>query len=90
MTAVQVTPEQLAGLRATLLNTSGNVQLHERFRSLFMLKAVGGDEVIQIIAEGTCKDAGRVGRPAKISGGWRTFFFSPAAAACTHPARDLC
>lgn len=52
--SVQVTPEQMAALRATLLNTSGKVELHERFRALFMLKAVGGDEVIQIIAEGEC------------------------------------
>lgn len=50
--SVQVTPEQMAALRATLLNTSGKTELHERFRALFMLKAVGGDEVIQIIAEG--------------------------------------
>lgn len=50
--SVQVTPEQMAALRATLLNTSGKTELHERFRALFMLKAVGGDEVINIIAEG--------------------------------------
>lgn len=50
--SVQVTPEQMAALRATLLKTSGKTELHERFRALFMLKAVGGDEVIQIIAEG--------------------------------------
>ncbi|WWC89010.1 deoxyhypusine hydroxylase [Kwoniella dendrophila CBS 6074] len=50
--SVQVTPEQLSALKATLLNTSGQTPLHERFRSLFMLKAVGGDEVVDIIAEG--------------------------------------
>ncbi|OCF30701.1 deoxyhypusine hydroxylase [Kwoniella heveanensis CBS 569] len=50
--SVQVTPEQLSALRATLLNTAGNTPLHERFRSLFMLKAVGGDEVVDIVAEG--------------------------------------
>lgn len=49
---VTVTPEQLAALRSTLLNTSGTTPLHERFRALFMLKAVGGDEVIQIIGDG--------------------------------------
>jgi deoxyhypusine monooxygenase len=52
--SVQVTPEQMAALRATLLNTSGSTPLHERFRALFMLKAVGGDEVVQIIGEGEC------------------------------------
>ncbi|WVR06772.1 deoxyhypusine hydroxylase [Kwoniella sp. DSM 27419] len=50
--SVQVSPEQLSALKATLLNTSGSTPLHERFRSLFMLKAVGGDEVVDIIAEG--------------------------------------
>jgi len=52
MTGVMVTDDQLAGLRATLLNTSGSSPLHERFRALFMLKAVGGDEVVQIISGG--------------------------------------
>lgn len=50
--SVTVTPEQLDILRATLLNTSGATKLHERFRALFMLKAVGGQQVIDIIAEG--------------------------------------
>ncbi|WOO81218.1 Deoxyhypusine hydroxylase [Vanrija pseudolonga] len=57
MAGVTVTPEQLAALRATLLNTSGSTPLHERFRALFMLKAVGGDEVIAIIAEGLKDDS---------------------------------
>ncbi|GMK55200.1 hypothetical protein CspeluHIS016_0202560 [Cutaneotrichosporon spelunceum] len=55
--SVSVTPEQLAALRATLLNTSGSTPLHERFRALFMLKAVGGDAVIAIIAEGLADDS---------------------------------
>ena len=50
--SVTVSPEQMAILKATLLNTSGQVQLHERFRALFMLKAVGGKEVIDIVSEG--------------------------------------
>jgi deoxyhypusine monooxygenase len=50
--SVQVTPAQLSALRATLLNTSGATPLHERFRALFMLKAVGSDEVVKIISEG--------------------------------------
>lgn len=50
--SVQVTPAQLAVLRDTLLDTSGQTPLHERFRALFMLKAVGSDEVVQIISEG--------------------------------------
>ncbi|OWZ62814.1 deoxyhypusine hydroxylase [Cryptococcus neoformans] len=50
--SVQVSSEQMATLKATLLNTPGNVPLHERFRALFMLKAVGGDEVVDIVSEG--------------------------------------
>lgn len=50
--SVQVSPEQMATLKATLLNAPGNVPLHERFRALFMLKAVGGDAVVDIISEG--------------------------------------
>ena len=50
--SVTVTPEQMSALEATLLNTGGNTPLHERFRALFMLKAVGGDQVVQIISEG--------------------------------------
>ena len=48
----QVTSDQGAALRATLLNDSGKTPLHERFRALFMLKAVGGDEVVKIISQG--------------------------------------
>lgn len=55
--SVSVTPAQLSALRATLLNTSGTTPLHERFRALFMLKAVGGAEVIGIIAEGLKDDS---------------------------------
>ena len=50
--SISVTPEQMTALRATLLNTSGSTPLHERFRALFMLKAVGGDQVVEIISEG--------------------------------------
>lgn len=51
--SVTVTSEQMSLLRDTLLNTSGDVALHERFRALFMLKAVGTDETVKIIADGT-------------------------------------
>jgi len=49
---VDVSPQQLGSLRATLLNSSGSAHLHERFRALFMLKAVGGNRVVRIISEG--------------------------------------
>ncbi|RXK39919.1 deoxyhypusine hydroxylase [Tremella mesenterica] len=48
---VQVSQEQLEVLRDTLLNTAGDVPLHARFRALFMLKAVGGEQVVGIIAD---------------------------------------
>ena len=49
---VEVTPGHLRLLQATLLNTSSCSPLHERFRALFMLKSVGGDEVVSIISQG--------------------------------------
>lgn len=55
--SVTVTSAELSALRATLLNTTGATPLHERFRALFMLKAVGGDAVIAIIAEGLKDDS---------------------------------
>jgi deoxyhypusine monooxygenase len=50
--SVQVTPAQMDTLKSTLLNTTGSTPLHERFRALFMLKAVNNDEVVKIVAEG--------------------------------------
>jgi deoxyhypusine monooxygenase len=47
------TPESLAKLEATLLNTSGDVPLHARFRSLFTLKALPGQQPIDIISKGS-------------------------------------
>jgi hypothetical protein len=51
---MEVTPEALAKLEDTLLNTSGEHPLHNRFRALFTLKAVGGETAIEIIAKGKC------------------------------------
>ena len=51
--SITVTPAQMSSLESTLLNTSGKTPLHERFRALFMLKAVNNDEVVKIVAEGT-------------------------------------
>jgi hypothetical protein len=50
--SISVTPAQMSSLESTLLNTSGKTPLHERFRALFMLKAVNNDEVVKIVAEG--------------------------------------
>lgn len=50
----QASQETLAALEASLLNTSGKVPLHNRFRSLFTLKALKTDEAVNIIAKGAC------------------------------------
>ena len=39
-------------LEASLCNTSGNVSLAERFRSLFTLKNIADEKSIDIIAKG--------------------------------------
>lgn len=41
-----------SALEASLCNTSGNVALAERFRSLFTLKNIANDQSIDIIAKG--------------------------------------
>jgi deoxyhypusine monooxygenase len=43
---------ELENLEATLLNTSGNVPLHSRFRALFTLKALKNEWAIRIISDG--------------------------------------
>ncbi|CAE6480857.1 unnamed protein product [Rhizoctonia solani] len=49
---VAATSESFTKLEATLLNTSGDVPLHARFRSLFTLKALPGQQSIDIISKG--------------------------------------
>ncbi|KAH7337086.1 deoxyhypusine hydroxylase, partial [Rhizoctonia solani] len=46
------TLESFTKLEATLLNKSGDVPLHARFRSLFTLKALPGQQSIDIISKG--------------------------------------
>ncbi len=48
----QVATEDLHALQAALLNTTGDVPLHKRFRALFTLKSLKTDEAIQIISKG--------------------------------------
>jgi hypothetical protein len=51
-----VSSPELKVLEDTLLNNSGNVPLHSRFRALFTLKALKTDEAIRIISKGNyCK-----------------------------------
>jgi deoxyhypusine monooxygenase len=47
-----VSPSELSALRSALLNTSGTVPLHDRFRALFTLKSLKNDEAVKIISEG--------------------------------------
>ncbi|KAI0004575.1 deoxyhypusine hydroxylase [Russula compacta] len=43
---------ELSNLEASLLNVSGNVSLHNRFRALFTLKAIKSEEAVDIISKG--------------------------------------
>ncbi|KAG8969499.1 deoxyhypusine hydroxylase [Tulasnella sp. 419] len=52
-----VDDKTLADLEARLLNTSGNVPLHDRFRALFTLKALGDDRAVQVISKGFDDDS---------------------------------
>ena len=49
---VNVSSAELAALEASLLNKSGNVPLHKRFRALFTLKALKSADAIRIISAG--------------------------------------
>ncbi|KAF8349366.1 Deoxyhypusine hydroxylase [Amanita rubescens] len=51
MTVVQITTGSLQRLEDTLLNISGNVPLHKRFRALFTLKALKNNDAIRIISK---------------------------------------
>ena len=52
LSMLNVSPAELNNLEALLLNTSGNVPLHSRFRALFTLKALKSDEAVIIISKG--------------------------------------
>ncbi|KAF8478082.1 deoxyhypusine hydroxylase [Russula ochroleuca] len=49
---LNVSQSDLGNLEALLLNKSGNVPLHNRFRALFTLKALKSDEAVRIISKG--------------------------------------
>ena len=50
---VVVSPAELKALEDCLLNTSGKVPLHTRFRALFTLKGLKSEESVSIIGKGT-------------------------------------
>ncbi|TFK40526.1 armadillo-type protein [Crucibulum laeve] len=47
-----VSPAELKALEDSLLNISGDVPLHNRFRSLFTLKSLKSEDAVQIISKG--------------------------------------
>ncbi|KAL6308397.1 ARM repeat-containing protein [Sparassis latifolia] len=47
----------LSVLEASLLNATGNIPLHSRFRALFTLKALKTDEAVNIISKGFSDDS---------------------------------
>lgn len=47
-----VPQSEFNNLEALLLNTSGNIPLHNRFRALFTLKALKSDQAVHIISKG--------------------------------------
>jgi deoxyhypusine monooxygenase len=49
---LNVSQTELGTLEASLLNLSGNVPLHNRFRALFTLKALKSEEAVRIISKG--------------------------------------
>lgn len=49
----EVDSSTLAALEAALLNKSGTVPLHNRFRALFTLKSLKNDNAVTIISKGT-------------------------------------
>ena len=50
MASLSVSPEKLSALSEQLLNP--DTPLHQRFRALFTLKAIGGPEAISTISKG--------------------------------------
>ncbi|EPQ54583.1 ARM repeat-containing protein [Gloeophyllum trabeum ATCC 11539] len=53
----EVSASTLEALEATLLNTSGTVPLHNRFRALFTLKSLKNDDAVEIISKGFRDDS---------------------------------
>lgn len=47
-----VSDSDLENLEDTLLNKSGGIPLHNRFRALFTLKALKNEDAIRIISKG--------------------------------------
>ncbi|KAJ3537862.1 hypothetical protein NMY22_g5417 [Coprinellus aureogranulatus] len=57
MASVSVSQNELKALEDCLLNVSGKVPLHVRFRALFTLKGLKSDEAVAIIGKGFADDS---------------------------------
>jgi deoxyhypusine monooxygenase len=55
LSMLNLSQAELGALEASLLNLSGNVPLHNRFRALFTLKALKSDEAVRIISKGAAR-----------------------------------
>lgn len=64
---LNVSHSDLGNLEALLLNNSGNVPLHNRFRALFTLKALKSDEAVRIISKGSAYSQ-RYGQGTRLTG----------------------
>jgi hypothetical protein len=52
MVVSAISPAELKALEDALLNTTGKVPLHDRFRALFALKSLKNDDAVAIISKG--------------------------------------
>ncbi|KAJ3574713.1 hypothetical protein NP233_g1571 [Leucocoprinus birnbaumii] len=57
MTAPVVSQDTLRSLEDALLNRSGDVPLHNRFRALFTLKALKNEDAVKVISAGFADDS---------------------------------
>jgi deoxyhypusine monooxygenase len=65
----QISQSKLGELETLLLNTSGNVPLHNRFRALFTLKSLKTDQAVEIIGKGRrSRHPSRIYRMKRVSG----------------------
>jgi deoxyhypusine monooxygenase len=65
----QISQSKLGELETLLLNTPGNVPLHNRFRALFTLKSLKTDQAVEIIGKGRrSRRSSRINRMKRVLG----------------------
>lgn len=76
LSMLNLSQAELGSLETSLLNLSGNIHLHNRFRALFTLKALKNDDAVRIISKGeACSPAQEAGTVI----GMYTAFQDPSA-----------